>query len=111
MPDALPSGPGMDDLLAALAELQFLPAEIVSDTFADHGLVRLLVRSDSTITVEIDPYAAEDVEVGEVERHVLALVRAASVPVPEPAPAEPEPPAPPPPTNAEIIASIRDKKR
>lgn len=101
----------MKDLLAAIAGLQSKPPEVVSDTFAENGLVRLLVRADSRITVEIDPHAAKEFEADEIEQHLIALVRAAPVPVPEEPEPEPEPDEPPPPSNADIIAGIRDRKR
>jgi thiamine pyrophosphate-dependent acetolactate synthase large subunit-like protein len=40
------------------------------------------VRSDASISVEIDPYAAEDTSLADIERHLTALFRAASIPEP-----------------------------
>ncbi|MDA1362680.1 hypothetical protein O1R50_23870 [Glycomyces luteolus] len=76
-------GDGMNELLSALARVDTPKVEVVSDTDADNGLLRLIVRSDSTISVEIDPYAAEDVSVGEVERHLRRLFNAAKFPKPQ----------------------------
>lgn len=72
----------MDDFLSALSEVDSRPVEIVSDTHAANGLVRLIVRSDASISVEIDPYAAEDTPVADIERHLTDLFRAAGIPDP-----------------------------
>lgn len=76
------SGEGMDALRAALGKVGPRPVEVVSDSYADNGLVRLIVRSDASITVEIDAYAAEETRVSDIERHLTELFRAAKVPDP-----------------------------
>lgn len=76
------AGEGMGDLLSALSDAAARPVEVVSDTHAANGLVRLIVRSDASISVEIDPYAAEDTSLADIERHLTALFRAASIPEP-----------------------------
>lgn len=83
MPENRNPGDGMSELLSALARVDTPKVEVVSDTDADNGLVRLVVRSDDTISVEIDPYAAEDVSVSEVERHLRELFNAAKFPKPQ----------------------------
>ncbi|THV26789.1 hypothetical protein [Glycomyces paridis] len=76
------SGNGMDDLLSALSETGTRKVETVSDTFAGDGLVRLLIWSDASVQVEIDAYAAEGASVSEIERHLVELFTAASIPDP-----------------------------
>jgi hypothetical protein len=73
-------GDGMNDLLSALARVDAPKVEVVSDAHADNGLVRLIVRSNGTVSVEIDAYAVEDVSVGTVERHLRELFNAAKFP-------------------------------
>lgn len=98
----------MNELLAALAEIRApRPVDVVSDTFAEHGLVRVIVRSDATVTVEIDPYAAMEVGAEDVERHLFQLVAAAEFPPPP----EPEPERPAPESNADFIARMRKRKK
>lgn len=70
----------MNELRSALARIGPAKVEVVSDASAGDGLVRLVIRSDSSITVEIDPYAAEEVSVGEVERHLRELFKSATFP-------------------------------
>jgi hypothetical protein len=76
------SGEGMDALRAALGKIGPRPVEVVSDSYAGDGLVRLTVRSDGTVSVEIDAYAAEEARVSDIERHLTELFRAAKVPDP-----------------------------
>lgn len=81
---------GMDELMSALSTAGPRRVETVSDSYAGDGLVRLIVRSDASISVEIDPYAAEEASTGEIERHLLALFTAASIP--DPSKSEPSSP-------------------
>ncbi|THV42412.1 hypothetical protein [Glycomyces buryatensis] len=73
---------GLDDLMSALAEVGSSQVSVVSDTHAANGLVRLIVHSDATVSVEIDPYAAEDSPVADIERYLTDLFRAAPIPDP-----------------------------
>ncbi|WP_157930541.1 hypothetical protein [Glycomyces xiaoerkulensis] len=74
---------GLADLRSVLSEVGEKPVEVVSDTFAANGLVRLVVRSDASITVEVDPYAAGEVPVSDIERHLTDLFRDAKKPKPQ----------------------------